>query len=88
MSKSLQDVRFGSIAHPDSVWRRLAVALLRGASAMLARLARRVDAARVARQRRSPPWSELEFHAEAGAPEGALYVNGEFIGHLPGITRL
>lgn len=32
--------------------------------------------------------AELEFHAEAGAPEGALYVNGEFIGHLPGVNRL
>ncbi|WP_088286523.1 hypothetical protein [Ideonella sp. A 288] len=88
MSKSLQDVRLGGVTHPDSAWRQLAVALLRTASAMLARLARRVDAARAARQRRSPPWSELEFHAEAGAPEGALYVNGEFIGHLPGVTRL
>jgi hypothetical protein len=30
----------------------------------------------------------LEFHAEAGAPEGALYLNGERIGVLPGVTRL
>jgi hypothetical protein len=30
----------------------------------------------------------LEFHAEAGAPEGALYVSGEFLGHVPGVTRL
>ncbi|MFM7533070.1 MAG: hypothetical protein ACKO5J_11440 [Rubrivivax sp.] len=30
----------------------------------------------------------LEFHAEAGAPEGALYVNGEFVGYLPGVSRL
>lgn len=26
-----------------------------------------------------PVW---EFHAEAGAPEGALYVNGELVGHV------
>jgi len=24
----------------------------------------------------------LEFHADAGAPEGALYVNGQFVGRL------
>jgi hypothetical protein len=29
-----------------------------------------------------------EFYAEAGAPEGALYVNGELIGYVPGVTRL
>jgi hypothetical protein len=30
----------------------------------------------------------LEFYAEAGAPEGALYVDGRRIGVLPGVTRL
>ena len=30
----------------------------------------------------------LEFHAEAGAPEGALYVNGRLVGHLEGVRRL
>lgn len=30
----------------------------------------------------------LEFHGEAGAPEGALYVNGQLVGHLLGVTRL
>jgi len=30
----------------------------------------------------------LEFHAEAGAPEGALYVDGQRVGVLPGVTRL
>lgn len=24
----------------------------------------------------------LEFHAEAGAPEGALYVDGEYVGQI------
>lgn len=28
------------------------------------------------------------FHAEAGAPEGALYVDGQRVGVLPGVTRL
>ena len=30
----------------------------------------------------------LEFHAEAGAPEGALYVDGQLVGHSAGVTRL
>jgi hypothetical protein len=30
----------------------------------------------------------LEFYAEAGAPEGALYVDGELVGMLSGVTRL
>jgi hypothetical protein len=30
----------------------------------------------------------LEFYAEAGAPEGALYVDGRRVGVLPGVTRL
>ncbi|WP_295645744.1 hypothetical protein [uncultured Methylibium sp.] len=30
----------------------------------------------------------LEFHAEAGAPEGALYVDGQLAGWLSGVTRL
>jgi hypothetical protein len=30
----------------------------------------------------------LEFHADAGAPEGALYVNGVLVGHLTGVSRL
>lgn len=32
--------------------------------------------------------AEREFHAEAGAPEGALYVDGQFIGWLSGVSRL
>lgn len=30
----------------------------------------------------------LEFYAEAGAPEGALYVDGQLVGHVYGVTRL
>lgn len=30
----------------------------------------------------------LEFYAEAGAPEGALYIDGQLVGRLPGVTRL
>jgi hypothetical protein len=30
----------------------------------------------------------LEYHGEAGAPEGALYVNGQLVGRVLGVTRL
>ncbi len=30
----------------------------------------------------------VEFHADAGAPEGALYVDGQLVGHVLGVTRL
>lgn len=31
---------------------------------------------------------QVEFHAEAGALEGALYVDGQLVGLLPGVSRL
>ncbi|HET9820474.1 MAG TPA: hypothetical protein VFQ16_01480 [Burkholderiaceae bacterium] len=30
----------------------------------------------------------LEYHADAGAPEGALYVDGRLVGHIDGVSRL
>jgi hypothetical protein len=64
-------------------WRlRLALALRIG-SAQLARLAHRLLPSH--RLKRIP---ELEFYAEAGAPEGALYADGRRIGTIAGITRL
>lgn len=30
----------------------------------------------------------IEFHGEAGAPEGALYVNGRLVGQVLGVNRL
>ena len=65
--------------------RRLAALALRRSSVALAKLARRLAAA-PARHDQSLP--ELEFYAEAGAPEGAPYLNGRLVGLLPGITRL
>jgi hypothetical protein len=60
---------------------------LRSASRLLARLSRVLSAAdRTAARTPSPP--VLEFYAEAGAPEGALYVNGKLVGYLPGVSRL
>lgn len=65
--------------------RRVAAAALRSASAVLARLARRV-AAPSAPARSADP--RLEFYAEAGAPEGALYLDGEYVGQIEGVRRL
>ena len=38
-----------------------------------------------------PPIESVEFHSlhgDAGAPEGALYVNGVLVAILPGVKRL
>lgn len=58
---------------------------LRGASAALARLSRRL--ARPARHA-SRPAPQLTFHVEPGALDGALYLDGEFVGWVPGVRRL
>lgn len=65
--------------------RQWAAAVLRRASAMLARLALSVAGAAAQGPAREPV---LEFYAEAGAPEGALYVDGELVGMLVGVSRL
>lgn len=67
--------------------RRLLAAVLRAASRALARLAHQVA---IAERRRSlyVTGSVVEFYAEAGAPEGALYVDGHLVGHVSGVTRL
>ncbi len=85
---SIRHVAFeaGPLAAP--AWRRLAAAALRAASRALDRLAWRV--VRVTPKQALPEVEPLvvEFHAEAGAPEGALYVNGRLLGYLPGVNRL
>jgi len=65
--------------------RRFAAAGLRSASAALARLSRRLGRTTV----RAPhPEPRLEFYAEAGAPEGALYLEGKLVGWVSGVRRL
>ncbi|MBK1688456.1 hypothetical protein [Rubrivivax gelatinosus] len=67
-----------------STARRLAARLLVATSRLLSRVAQWLHA-----ERRLPPGEPvLEFHAEAGAPEGALYLDGQLVGHIPGVTRL
>ena len=66
----------------SDTWRRFVAHLLRAASATLARQARDVARPLHARRRRSQHDVSVEFHAEAGAPEGALYVDGELVGYV------
>jgi hypothetical protein len=75
------------VADPPAagVARRAAAASLRSASAVLARLARRLAVAPVRRRSVDP---RVEFYAEAGAPVGALYLDGELVGWVQGVQRL
>ena len=64
--------------------RHLLARTLRGASAALARRARDVARPLHAKQRRIAAQADpiVEFHADAGAPEGAVYVDGRLIGFI------
>lgn len=66
--------------------RRVIAALLRRAGAGLARLSLSVAGAAAQGRARDEPL--VEFYAEAGAPEGALYVDGELVGTVIGVSRL
>ncbi|HEU4460946.1 MAG TPA: hypothetical protein VFR90_17630 [Methylibium sp.] len=80
--------------------RRTAVTLLLRASALLVRTAVRLQqptsgpplrlarSGAVAADLPGEDARSREFHAEAGAPEGALYVGGQLVGRLPGVKRL
>lgn len=60
---------------------------LLAASAALDRWAQRVAMPPAAPPERLAQ-AEFEFYAQAGAPEGALYVDGQFVGWLQGVQRL
>ena len=64
---------------------RLVAIGLRSVGVALARLSRRI-ARPVAAVSHSVP--QLEFYAEAGAPEGALYLDGKLVGWVRGVRRL
>jgi hypothetical protein len=69
----------------DQGLRDVAAAMLRALGALLDRAAHRLAAERRAEAQWAHPL--VEFHAEAGAPEGALYVNGRLVGRIEGVTR-
>lgn len=79
--------RAGTSLHRPSPACRLLAAVLLQASRRLAQAARALT---LPRPQRPHPKADarLEFYAEAGAPEGALYLDGELVGHLSGVTRL
>jgi len=82
---SLKELRWsGDPAPLADAGRRLAEASLQRASRLLARLA--CGLARSSFESRGEP--RFEFHAEAGAPEGALYVDGRLVGWISGVSRL
>jgi hypothetical protein len=74
-----------ALAEPRGV-RTVLASLLRTASALLDRIAAQVALAAPAVDA-APAHAAIEFYAEAGAPEGALYLNGEWVGTLP-VARL
>jgi len=87
MSGSLFTQAFPLYAPRRPSVRRLLAGVLRSASVALARLARSLAAAERARNS-TPAEKVFEFYAEAGAPEGALYLDGQLVGYLPGVKRL
>ncbi len=78
-----------SVASPISIplrARSAAAWALRAASIALDRLAQHI-AVPVGEADRAGDL-KIEFHAESGAPEGALYVDGKLVGWLEGVRRL
>ncbi len=65
--------------------RRLVARGLRRAGASLAQLARQWSRTS---EEAVPQQPVFEFYAEAGAPEGALFVDGQRVGVLEGVRRL
>jgi hypothetical protein len=80
----MQDLLVDTAPPGERRARALVATLLRAASRTLDALAARL--AHVVHAPSAEP--VLEFHGEAGAPEGALYVNGHLVGHVLGVTRL
>lgn len=88
----------GELAPPlSATLLNLLAVLLRRASDLLAGRARRLaeaaeaEAAAAAAELLASNVQTVEFHPvyrEAGAPEGALYINGELVGTISGVTRL
>lgn len=88
----------GELAPPlSATLLNVLAAFLRAAGATLERRAARLaeaaraEAADAAAELLEAHAQTVEFHAvhrEAGAPEGALYVNGKLVGTISGVKRL
>ncbi len=78
---------FGSRSALSQPARHAAARAFGAASMLLGRLSAALSASDArAAERELPP--VLEFYADAAAPEGALYLNGELVGTLHGVKRL
>ena len=75
----LIELRGPDAAETQQAWARRWARIRRAARAI-----RLVFAPAYRRRARGP----LEFYAEAGAPEGALYIDGELSARLDGVQRL
>jgi hypothetical protein len=76
----LIELRGPDAAETHEAWARRWARIRRAARAI------RLVFSPVYRRRRAR--SQLEFYAEAGAPEGALYVDGVLTAQLDGVRRL
>ena len=82
---SSKDLRWGEATRNGGRSRLWLATALHGASLALGQWARKLALTRGQCDAAEPM---LEFYAQAGAPEGALYVDGRLVGHLPGVNRL
>ncbi|MGZ5272034.1 MAG: hypothetical protein ACXWC6_15590, partial [Ramlibacter sp.] len=90
MSKTLTLAAAVSARPLSATALHLVAAALRSAADLVQALALRLgtvqDVAAAA-----PPIETVEFHrlhGDAGAPEGALYINGVLVARIPGVDRL
>lgn len=68
--------------------RHALAAVLHSASIALARAALALGAPPARAPAATACTAQFEFHADAGAPEGALYADGRLVALLPGVQRL
>lgn len=80
----IRDTRVGAAAHAPYGVRAVSIAVLRAASRALDALAARLQP----EEREASSIGVVEYHAEAGAPEGALYIDGQLVGYVMGVQRL
>jgi hypothetical protein len=85
---TLHDVPLDDVFVAQRNMRSGLATMLRAASRMLDALAARLTAHQASADTEMPVERMLEFHADAAAPEGALYVNGQLVGRLLGVSRL
>lgn len=80
----LRDLAFVAESSTDRRLRTALARALRAVGRTLDELAAHLSSSRSA----AAADPVVEFHAESGAPEGALYIDGELVGHVLGVTRL